>query len=540
MKPHISSLSRGLGRFFLAGLLGGWLSPLLAQPEAESGSREVSLEALITEVVAWNAELVNQRLSVQIGEINEEGESYFYEPEFFATVSFRDTDTPNNANETISRAGLTSYLEERWDIRAGVTGLLAPGTEWRVEYSQSEAANSVIDSLRAYTREYESQVKATLRQPLLRGFGRDVTLADLDNAELEADIARAAYKEQLMEVIAFTIREYAKLYGAQVLVTSLEESVARLEESAALVEERFRQGDIPQSGVFEVRSSLLEREIELRSIRNSLSSIEGQIFRILNGSDLVSPGQRILASEPDPRGDGTFTGLTDYVEYALFNRALFQIARARIEQAEITERRLRNEAKPQLDVFGSAWVSNLDDDWIGHGIGSDEFASWEAGVSLRMPLMGNRKARSDRQRASIELQQSRNEFLALQRDIAIDLRDAIEMRDTARTQLADMRTAYGLKEQLLEANLQRFRAGDLSIDQLVEEEDEATQYYRRLVNKIIETTISQANLDRSSGFLLEKYGIDFEAMLVAADESRFEDRDGDDFDSSSTDEGVVE
>lgn len=483
-----------------------WISPgFAADTSAPSSAQPLSLQTLVTEVVEWNAELINQRLNVEIGDSLAEGESFHYEPDFFGSLKYHDTNTPNNAAETISRAGLETNFEEKWNFVAGLSGDLPLGTQWSVEYRQSETSSSVIDVLRGYTYEYESQVKATLRQPLLKGFGRDANLADFHSARLESEVIKSAYREKLFDVITFTIREYWKLYGAQILAESLADSVARLEESAQLTQQRYESGDISESDLIEIKSSLLARKIELRSMLNSMESVQNQIRRLLNNSSLASSTQSLRAQNEESSSPITLGTLDGHLDYAKENRALFEAARLKEEQAFVAYQKQRNQARPQLDVVASGWVANLDDEWLMSDAFYGQFPSWQVGFEFKVPLLGDRKAKSKLTQARLQLRQAENAVKDLEREMRLRLSDAMDQRDAAITQLADMQTTYQLKQQLVEGEFQRFKAGELGITELIEKEDDATGYYRRVVNKLIETKVNQANLDRETGLILARY-----------------------------------
>ena len=483
-----------------------WITPgLAAESEPLESGLPLSLQTLVTEVVEWNAELINQRLNVEIGDGLARGESFHYEPDFFGSVKYHDTNTPNNAAETISRAGLETNFEKKWNFVAGLSGDLPLGTQWSVEYRQSETNNSVIDVLRGYTYEYETQVKATLRQPLLKGFGLGVNLADARTARLESKIIRSAYREKLFDVIAYTIREYWKLYGAQVLAESLAESVARLEESAQLTQQKYNSGDIPESDLIEIKSSLLARKIELRSMINSVESVQNQIRRLLNNSALATSTPSLRAQKEETANPVSLTTLEGLLGYAKENRALFEAARLKEEQARIAYAKQRNQSRPEFDIVASGWLANLDDDWLEDGAFDDQFPSWQVGLEFKVPMFGGRKAKSKLLQARLQLRQAENAVQDLDREMRLRLSDALDQRDSAITQLADMETTYELKQQLVEGEFQRFKAGELGITELIEKEDDATSYYRRVVNKLIETKVNQANLDRETGLILARY-----------------------------------
>lgn len=488
------------------------LSPILlaaAIPLAAQDNNGLPLDELIQDVVSANAKLIEQKLNVEIGELAEEGEKFYFEPEFFADITYRDTNTPNNAQQTLTRAGLDNYFEEKTDVSFGLTGNLLYGTNWRLEYLQTETSNSVIDTLREFPQEYETQIKATLKQPLLKGFGKDIMLADYKIAKLDNEIIRGVYKEQLIDVVAYTIREYSKLYGAQILVQSLEEAVARLQQSVDLVDQRFQGGDIAESDVFEIKSRLLERKVELNSIRSSLAGIQNQIRRLANNPEFGADAGGIVAIDSQDPGEGGPANLEAYFTYAKENRAVFEASRLRIEQGLIRLKKEANGAKPELNLVGSTWHSDLNDNWIRPKSSmSDDFASWLVGVEYRMPMFGDKKGKGKEKQARRRLIQAQNALQDLERETLINLRERLKDRDTAVTQLADMQETYQLKKQLMDDDFTRFDAGDIPIDELIENEDDATTYYRKVVNKLIESRISQANLDMASGFVLEKYSVD--------------------------------
>lgn len=464
----------------------------------------VTIKGLIREVVRRNPALLYERIQLAVSERRMDFEKRIFEPEFFAGLDYSDAKAPNSAAESISRGGLETYKEEEWAFRSGFEGLLPSGGHWRFEWLQSRTRNSLIDEFKDYGHEYESRMKATLTQPLLKGFGSEIVLAEYDKAVLDNDMLKGKYEETVMDLIDIAAREYWKLCGARNLVVSLKKSVGLLEKSVDLLETRYANGDVSEYEVLEARSSLIARQVALQSMESNVDQAQQTLFRLLNAPQSI--GKMVLVAEQQDMDHAAFEKtLDEYVAFAKDNWPAFRMARNKLEKANIHLKKMKNDSLPSLDLKGGFWLSNLDDEASGGNPFNDDFPSYEIGVEFRMPIFQGKRQQNAIQMAELNVQQAEAELENLAGNVRIDLNGALQNLKNARRQLAAMSENLEIKQQLLKRDFERFRMGELKAGDLIEKEDETTAYQRKIANKRIETQLNQVAFDKAVGVMIDKY-----------------------------------
>jgi outer membrane protein TolC len=464
----------------------------------------VPIKGLIREVVRRNPALLYERIQLAVSERRMDFEKNIFEPEFFSSLDYSDAKAPNSAAESISRGGLETYEEEEWAFRTGFEGLLPSGANWRLEYLQSRTSNSLIDEFKDYGHEYESRMKATLTQPLLKGFGSEITLAEYDKAVLDGDMLKGEYETTVMELISIAVREYWKLYGARNLVESLKKSVGLLEKSVELLEIRYDSGDAAEYEVLEARSSLITRQVELQSMENNVAQSQQTLFKLLNAAGSIDEVS-LVAEEQDVDHAAFDKSLDDYIALAEENWPAFRIARSKLAKSKVHLKKMENDALPSLDLKGGFWLSNLDEDSSGGEPFEDDFASYEIGIQFKMPLFSGKRQKSAIEMARLNMKQAKAELENLSGEVRIDLNSALQTLKNVRRQLTAMEKNLEIKQDLLWRDFEQFKVGELGADDLIEKEDETTAYQRKVMNKLIENKLNQIAFDKAVGALIEKY-----------------------------------
>jgi len=485
---------------------------------ADDGSQQVislPIRGLVHEVVKRNSALLYERMQLAISAHRVDYEKYIFEPELFANVNYHGAESPNNTAETISRGGLETYNENQWTFRSGIGGLLPTGAHWDLEYSQSRTRDSLIKEFKSYNHEYESQIKMTLRQPLLKGLGSAVTLSEYHKAVIDNDMLKGGYEKKTMDLIGFTVREYWKLYGAQILVKNLKKSVGLLDKSLSLLNERYKSGDVSEYEVLEARSSLLARRVELQSIENSVDESQRALFKLLNVYD---DDHIVLVAETGAlENQWVEQPFDSYFEYARKNWPAFQIAHKKYEKTVVQFKKAKNEARPELDLVGSAWLSNLDDRVLGGKAFKSDYPSWEAGLEFKMPILWGRRQKQAVKMVELEMRQAETELKNLEREVRIDLKSTLQTLKNSKKQLDAMQQNNDIKQQLLRHEFERFAAGEIEVRELIEKEDDVTTYQRKLVNRLIGHQLNQASFDKAVGIIIDKYFDDQDILSLGVE-----------------------
>ena len=146
-----------------------------------------------------------------------------FEPAYFLTSTWRESNLPQNALEYVQTGGVFVALDEpnmfkqqSFISQTGFEGVLPLGTQYRLFASLGEFRNDLNRQTppSIFYPEYAAAVGVTLTQPLLRGFGFGVNLAEVKVSRRNEAIADNQWEARLHRSIAQVMLEYYDLIFA--------------------------------------------------------------------------------------------------------------------------------------------------------------------------------------------------------------------------------------------------------------------------------------------------------------------------------------
>jgi outer membrane protein TolC len=411
------------------------------------------------------------------------------------------------------------------DFQVGVTHSV---TEFNVPDSVIQALNvNPPAGTNANGEYYETQnrdfatLKATLKQPLARGFGPKVALAQEKKADLAA--TEATVKAQLAgeEIVRDVVIAYWELAYQAEEVNVRQQALDLARKQEQLTHEQMRAGSVPSTALnavtyeIQLRSeSLLRAQLELE--KSSLELRRKAGLEIGRRDVIVRPG------DPFTIGDEEFD-VDDIL--ARSHQANRKLATVQLEKkiADLDLAVADDQTKPQLDLTLSGGL-------IGQGDGTanainaiTEGYEVTVGVNLSFEISGaarrNRDAaRARRKRLDIDRQD-------LERQIDTEVVTAVHAVTAARTRVALADKAEAVAEENVRAERASFMANRTTNFQVMQRQTELVESRLRRARAIADWHRAVAQLQFLSGIILEQYRVDVRPS-VATEGSRRAGRDG--------------
>lgn len=458
-----------------------------------------------------NFDLQVEALAPEIAAADIVLESAAFLPSVFAEGSYDDNRKSQNS---IDFAALQQRLFEEQNavIRSGMGGRLPWGTTYEVSLQLRELDNTVNRAglpNALFSPEFDAFGGLTIRQPLLRGFGRAANLAPLRVARAQLVISErtreVAVNNKCIEVLnAFYDLAYAE---ANVEVKSSAVTVADrfLEETAR----RRELGLLSPVDVAEARVRVSESNEELIQARDFLRERQLEIVRLLvlpTGPDGRTAKPTVAAEllESAPVYD-----VADYFPAALELRPDFQLALRRVGQEEVRKAAARNERLPQLDLrfsYGLYGLAGGYQDAIDRAYSTDE-PQWGGGVSLTIPL-SRREGRAKLQAASLRVRQSELRVEQLRQRIALEVENAVSRLEVLGQRLETARSSVAFADEGLQLERARLETGQTSGFAVSELQRRLADAQTRELAARVDLTKAVTELWSVSGLLLAKHGIE--------------------------------
>ncbi|MFW6108592.1 MAG: TolC family protein [bacterium] len=479
------------------------------EPEPEPSrpqrpSRPLSLQEAIALALQHNLVLAAEKINPKVAQTVVVEQEAVFDPSAYGEFN-------RSKSKEQSTTGLFGQHQHLVDGTVGVAKLLAPGTLVDVHVGGNREWNDFpfTEINPSYTEEWGVNIS----QPLLRGFGVRVNTAGIATAVNERRIAQA----QLRQVGLDTVADVTKGYWGLVLAVRARELIQRsLDRARGLQREVGIRVDagalarrpnvaqaqaevaVRQEGVVKAQQAIRDAEDALKVITDLAADDAIWDVALL---PTTAPPEAVPALDP-----------ASAVATALAKRPDYRQAQLTIDNQEIVLYVRRNELKPKLDLTASYGNSGLNGSWeeADHDFRTFDYYQWAIGLSFEYPL-GNRAARARFRKAKLRRTQARINLTALERQIQLELRNAVRAVHTSVESLRAAEQSVQAEEARLSAETEKFKQGqDVTTQDLLDAQAALAEAERRELAALIALNQALVDVDRLRGTLLEKHNVTWE------------------------------
>jgi len=479
---------------------------------ALSGQVTLHPRLLVQLVVERSAEIEYGRRQVEVARHLSEAEAALYEPVFFSSARYEERERQRGVEERLSSFATSSIpvLDER--IGSGEIGVrerLPTGGEVSLSYRLRNKWNNIISNNNPDYHEFEGAMVLTVKQPLMRGAGRSIVETDKKVAEAERKISALQYKQQLIKTASDALTLYWQLYRSLEIHRIRQVALDNAKRLLADIESRIRAGKAPASAVIEINAAMLVREVELLRAEQGVREAQTRLATMLRVSALADQDLRLIVNPDNVDIKPILVPVRERYARALPVWPAFQIARLRADQARLRLDFAADARKPAIDLVLSRTNNGLAEtsSTARSVIESSRYPEWFVGLNFEIPLLANRKARSQYLAQSERLTQAQLEIESIEQALANDIVTHAEQLVAAQEELKRMDQDIGLRAELLRIEKVRFESGMGLMSQLLQREADLNESRQRRVESV--ARLGQANdaLLQADGSLLATYGV---------------------------------
>ena len=356
--------------------------------------------------------------------------------------------------------------------------------------------------------EYRSFVELTLRQPLMRGFGRNVNLTPVIVARIDTERSYFQFKNSVQELVRGVIAAYWNLVAARVNVWARQQQIEQAEFAYKRADTRQKLGMSNAADVAQARSALANFKATLISARSTLLLNETALRNILG---LPPSSTMVLVPTSKPVLDKVNFDWNEIVAIAEQYRPDIIELKLVLEADCQTLVQSDNNARPQFDgIANYRWDGLSGEVPSGAFLRNDggRFAGFNLGVNFSVPL-GLRQGRATLRRQELRI-----------------ARDRINLDQSVHQMVHQLTINYRNLDQFFEQYLAFQEAREASRLNFENQIEEVLSGRREFINALQAITdwgnaVSQeaqsitqyntelANVERQTGTILETHGIRF-------------------------------
>jgi outer membrane protein TolC len=495
-------------------------------PAAPSGTLRLGLEEAARMAIDNNLDVELLRVDPLLADQDLTGAWGAYDPEIFGIGGYSDIETPT-ANRLLNEAVLN---DRSWDGEGGLRGLIPwLGGAYSLSYGGSELeTNSNLSTL---SPDYRANLLATLQVPVLRNLFWSQPWTAVRLTRIGVDASRERFEAEIADLVRGTENAYWGLIAARdatrVARKSLETASALLELTRA----QYEVGVVSKVEVVQAEAGVADRDFRLIAADAIERNAQDALVDVVLGPYLAPRSEVVV--EPTDAPDEIPVREVDpeaATERAFARRAELALARSNIEQRQVALQYASNQRLPQLDVvasYGNAGLAGNFNNNCGFNIGGffqpcdpvgvpqrwsaadDDFLTSDAARSytvqgiLSIPL-GNVRARSDYEKARLELHRAETALRRLEQSIVSDIRRAARnLRASIQGIEAAERGVAAANEQLRAERVRLEYGESTPFDVLLREDDLVRAENQRIfAQRAYHDAVTE--LDRAQGTILER------------------------------------
>jgi outer membrane protein TolC len=319
--------------------------------------------------------------------------------------------------------------------------------------------------------------KVGVTQPLLRGAGKDVTLAAYHQAQAQ-ETASERERDRAATTLAHDVLvAYWELWYASkaVEVDAAARETAKAQRDDAVL--RARTGSLAPADVLTFETQLSTKEESLIQSELDRSTRQNDLGRLL-GRDRA-PGD-LAVSEAEPPAAKDLPG--ELVNRALQGSPDVAVNEANVTTAEVQARTAADPYRPRLDLDAYVQAQGLGNKNVPNALSqltTGGVLSAHVGLTLELPLKKTRY-RGESERAQATVAAARDNLGATRNQVAADVTTLAQQRELARRRIELASVSSHYAEQQLAAERALFTTGSATALEVTQAADNVQAANKRL------------------------------------------------------------
>lgn len=476
-------------QFLILLAMSGTTGTLLAQDILD-------LEEAINQSVENNFTYRIARIDPEIAREQVTAESAAFDTEIFISGEVAQSENAASGNSSDQRS-----------LNAGATKRLVHGTRLTASTALNRSDTRFTNG--SIPPSQDADFSLSIRQPLLKGYGKASNTAFLERAKAGFSASRSSLKGTIQDVLAQTEFAYWQVARWQEQL-ALNESNLKVAE--ALLEEAFerqRVGLVTQIEVLQAEAFRAESREDIIETTRILGDAYDHLLEMMgalpNTDFSMEAGRRVRDL---PAADGSVPDFDQAWTMALNSDPALAAQEAQIEQRQLDQIAAKDAARPNLDLVLSGAYSGNDDDAGGaYGDAFDRDGhAWSIGLEFSMPW-SRREERANQRITDKQLQKEEIRYQALKQSLFRDVRSAWRSLNAVQQSLEAARLTVSLQEASFEREKSKYEQGLSAFRDVLESQRDLDQARVRLLQSKFTKLSAEIDLANLSGRLFDRHGI---------------------------------
>ena len=448
--------------------------------------------------------------------------------EFDATLGL-ELSTGRKTQQLASAFSSPNRMEndnDNWDL--SLSQKLITGANYQFDFTNNR--NKTNSETAGLNPSYRSEFQLSLTQPLLKNFGIDLNKSNVHIANNKVDISENEFKTKVIAVVSEIENTYWDFVFSLKDLEVKQKSLERAKDLQRLVKSQVLVGTLAPIETLQAESEVASREEFLLTAQDAIEDNQDKLKNILNIEFLSSEGLRPIYPSTPANIIIEEIDIKESMKMALANRPDYLGKKKDLENKDILVKYQENQIYPSVDLVGSMGLNGLSGEAItitsgtfqgtsafGGSYGnsltdslSTNYYDWEIGVKFSYPL-GNRAAKSKLSTSRLEKAQLILDIKDLEREIILDIREAVRQLKTDSKRIKAATVAKQLAEEKLKAEEKKFEVGLSTSFNVLEFQEDLAEAQSNEIKTILDYKQSRIRFRRSTASTLKYHDVTLSA-----------------------------
>jgi outer membrane protein len=460
-----------------SGLSGILLAQEAAIPEPEP--RPVSLKQVVDMALKNNLDITIESFNPEISDTRITFEQSRFEPFLAATVNGRDATNPTGS----ILVGEQAINSNDFTYNFTLDHRLPTGTQYNVIFNNSRIKTT--QSFTSVNPRFDSSLFANVTQPLMRGFGVDVTKAPLHIAEQNSFAADERLRVRVLDIALQVEQAYWDLVFFRRQRDVREQSLTSARDLYENNKKQVEVGTMAPLEIVVAEAEVAAREQDIILTENLIGNTEDRLRNLVSTERQKDRWDVQFVPSDEPIVAPITITTDEAIRRAFANNPDIKALEMDLSSNKLNKKLAQDGLKPQLDLQASVGFSGLGGDTlllddstfpptvIGVTPGGypDALSSlfenrtWSLGFIVGLPI-GNRAAEADFVRADLEEKQTESILQNAQQQLIFNIRTAMRNLQADLKRLQAAHASRILQEKKLDAERKKLAVG-LSTNHIV-------------------------------------------------------------------------
>ncbi len=334
---------------------------------------------------------------------------------------------------------------------------------------------------------------------LFNGYGDQ---AAYEKSEYTLLSTRDDYQRTRQTVIFNTVSAYLDAVLKKERIRVAEENLSDNQRQLEQIEAFYKAGRRPVTDLYQQQAEAAGAKLTLLTAKAEWNTAKMKLLEILGISALTAV--ELSGVSDVMKSDWVFAGKENLTASALDQRYDMKSKKNEVKAADLEIKKAGAGYYPSVDlVFQlSSTYSSTDSQDMNAQMGDDNLAA-SAGINVTIPIFDRNITRNNVSKARIAERTVRLELEKLERQIEVEMGDALANYQTATEQVEVSRSKMAYADKALESTRQRYKAGAATLTELTTAQSSAVEARYDQVNAELTKAIKAMTISFYKGDMTE-------------------------------------